>query len=115
VISEGTHVKLATFIDPLRGMTPRLGIAIDQGIIDVRAAAEALHRAAPADSLKGAITSGPEMLAALASLKEEVSGHNLVQPSGHCGFFLRFRMRENFSASARIRGSTGKNWSPIRC
>ena len=49
--SERTDVKLATFIDPAEGMTPRLGIAVEQGLIDVRAAAEALHRAVPASDL----------------------------------------------------------------
>ena len=74
-------MKLATFIDPAEGMTPRLGIAVEQGLIDVRAAAEALHRAVPADGLKRAITSGPQTLAALTSLKEEALRRNLVRRS----------------------------------
>jgi acylpyruvate hydrolase len=61
-------MRLATFIDPQRSHEPRFGIASGDAIVDVVAAADRLHRAVPAISVKTALTSGPQTLAALQDL-----------------------------------------------
>src|SRR6195952_3932132 len=61
-------MRLATFIDPQRSHEPRFGIAHGDTIVDVVAAADQLHRAVPATSVKTALTSGPQTLTALQNL-----------------------------------------------
>ena len=61
-------MRLATFLDPTRNDGPRFGIVGATGMIDVIAAAAALHRAAPAASVKAALSGGAPTLAALKDL-----------------------------------------------
>ena len=61
-------MKFATFIDPDRLAGPRLGIVRASGVVDVVAAAAALDRHAPASSVKSALTTGAQTLAALEDL-----------------------------------------------
>jgi 2-keto-4-pentenoate hydratase/2-oxohepta-3-ene-1,7-dioic acid hydratase in catechol pathway len=61
-------MRFASFADPSRGHEPRFGIVRGENIVDVVAAADALHRAVPATTVKAALTSGPQMLAALEAL-----------------------------------------------
>jgi 2-keto-4-pentenoate hydratase/2-oxohepta-3-ene-1,7-dioic acid hydratase in catechol pathway len=59
-------MRLATFADP--SAKPRFGIVRGENIIDVVAAADALHRPVPATSVKIALTSGAHTVAALEEL-----------------------------------------------
>jgi acylpyruvate hydrolase len=59
-------MRLATFADP--SAKPRFGIVRGENIIDVVAAADALHRPIPATSVKIALTSGAHTVAALEEL-----------------------------------------------
>ena len=61
-------MRLATFVDPLKGHDARFGIVSGDAIVDVVAAADALHRAVPATTVKLALTSGAHTLAALKDL-----------------------------------------------
>lgn len=61
-------MKLATFEKRLGGEGPQLGVACDDGIVDIVSAAGAHHRPAPASNVKEAICSGPAMLRALADV-----------------------------------------------
>jgi 2-keto-4-pentenoate hydratase/2-oxohepta-3-ene-1,7-dioic acid hydratase in catechol pathway len=61
-------MRLATFVDPRHGNDARFGIVSGDAIIDVVAAANALHRAVPATTVKLALTSGAHTLAALKDL-----------------------------------------------
>jgi acylpyruvate hydrolase len=61
-------MRFASFADPSRGHEPRFGIVRSENIVDVVAAADALHRAIPATTVKAALTSGPQMLTALEEL-----------------------------------------------
>ena len=61
-------MRLATFVDPLQGNDARFGIISGNNIVDVVAAADRLHRAVPATSVKIALTSGAQTLAALKDL-----------------------------------------------
>jgi acylpyruvate hydrolase len=61
-------MRLATFVDPLRSIDARFGIVSGENIVDVVAAANALHRFVPATSVKSALTSGAQTLAALQEL-----------------------------------------------
>ena len=73
-------MKLATFVDPAGLDGPRLGIVRDAGLVDVRAAATALDRHVPAPTVKGAISSGPQTLAALADLAAAAEKKGLLLP-----------------------------------
>jgi acylpyruvate hydrolase len=73
-------MRLATFIDPSGVGGPRFGIVQGERIVDVVAAADALHEAAPATSVKSALTSGPQTLAALAALVERAAAKGLHRP-----------------------------------
>jgi len=68
-------MRLATFAEGSSG--PRFGIVRGEQVMDVVAAANALHRPVPATSVKAALTSGPEMLAALRSLVDAAAGEGL--------------------------------------
>jgi len=61
-------MRLATFVDPSLGVDARFGIVRGENIVDVVAAADALHRAVPAISVKIALTSGTHTLKALEEL-----------------------------------------------
>ena len=59
-------MRLASFTEG--SSKPRFGIVRGDNIIDVVAAADALHRAVPATTVKIAMTSGASMIAALEDL-----------------------------------------------
>lgn len=61
-------MRLATFVDSSLGREARFGIVSGENIVDVVAAADALHRAVPATSVKSALTSGAHTLVALQEL-----------------------------------------------
>lgn len=61
-------MKLATFFDAAQPAGPRLGIILASGLVDVQAAAHALNRPVPATSVKSALSSGSQTLAALGEL-----------------------------------------------
>ena len=82
-------MRLATFVDPLKGNDARFGIVSGEKIVDVVAVADALQRAVPATSVKIALTSGAHTLAALqelvvaaerAKLLRAVSGVKFLPP-----------------------------------
>src|ERR1700742_401471 len=73
-------MRLATFVDPQKGNDARFGILSGQNIIDVVAAADALHRAVPATSVKLALTSGAHTLAALKDLVAAAERAQLARP-----------------------------------
>src|ERR1700761_5930582 len=73
-------MRLATFVDPLKCNEARFGIASGDGIIDVVAAADALHRAVPATTVKLALTSGAHTLAALKDLAAAAERAKLSRP-----------------------------------
>jgi 5-carboxymethyl-2-hydroxymuconate isomerase len=56
-------MRLATFTD--ESSKPRFGIVRGESIVDVVAAANALHLAVPATTVKIALTSGAHTIAAL--------------------------------------------------
>src|SRR6202040_2373243 len=53
-------MRLATYVDPSLSFDARFGIISGDHIIDVVAAADALHRMVPATSVKIALTSGAQ-------------------------------------------------------
>jgi acylpyruvate hydrolase len=73
-------MRLATFIDPMRGHEPRFGIVSGEKIVDVVAAANVLQRAVPATSVKTALTSGAQTLGALQELVDAAERARLIQP-----------------------------------
>jgi acylpyruvate hydrolase len=73
-------MRLATFVDPLRGIDARFGVVSGENIVDVVAAANALHRMVPATSVKSALTSGPQTLAALQELVTAAERAKLFRP-----------------------------------
>ena len=73
-------MRLATFVDPLKGNDARFGIASGDNIVDVVAAADRLHRAVPATSVKVALTSGAHTLAALKELVSAAEQAKLYRP-----------------------------------
>jgi 2-keto-4-pentenoate hydratase/2-oxohepta-3-ene-1,7-dioic acid hydratase in catechol pathway len=73
-------MRLATFVDPLRGHDARFGIVSGENIVDVAAAADALHRAVPATSVKLALTSGAHTLSALKELVTAAERAKLFHP-----------------------------------
>src|SRR6201987_6440229 len=73
-------MRLATFIDPLRGNDARFGIVNGETIVDVAAAADALHRAVPATTVKLALTRGAHTLAALKELAAAAAAAKLARP-----------------------------------
>jgi 2-keto-4-pentenoate hydratase/2-oxohepta-3-ene-1,7-dioic acid hydratase in catechol pathway len=72
-------MRLATFIEPSRSREPRFGIVRGDHIVDVVAAANTLHRAVPATSVKSALTSGPQMIAALEQLAGAAESQKLLR------------------------------------
>jgi acylpyruvate hydrolase len=73
-------MRLATFFDPRLGYEARFGIVSGDTIVDVVAAADALHRAVPAISVKFALTSGAHTLNALEELVAAAGRAGLVRP-----------------------------------
>ena len=73
-------MRLATFVDPQLGHQARFGIISGDQIIDVAAAADRLHRAVPAISVKAALTSGAPTLAALGELVAAAEKATLLRP-----------------------------------
>jgi acylpyruvate hydrolase len=73
-------MRLATFIDPSAYHGPRFGIVRGEAVIDVLAAADALYQAAPATSVKAALTSGPQTLEALRALADRAAAKSLNRP-----------------------------------
>jgi acylpyruvate hydrolase len=71
-------MRLATFAEGPSG--PRFGIVRGEQVMDVVAAANALHRPVPATGVKAALTSGPQTLAALQSLADAVAGEAFWRP-----------------------------------
>jgi hypothetical protein len=68
-------MRLATFTDEFSG--PRFGVVRGEQIVDVVAAANALHQPVPAISVKAALTSGPQTLAALQTLADSAERKGL--------------------------------------
>jgi len=73
-------MRLATFIDPQRGYDARFGIISGSNVVDVVAAADSLHRAVPATSVKIALTSGAHTIAALKELVAAAESAKLHRP-----------------------------------
>jgi 2-keto-4-pentenoate hydratase/2-oxohepta-3-ene-1,7-dioic acid hydratase in catechol pathway len=71
-------MRLATFSEGPSG--PRFGIARGEQIIDVVAAANALHQPVPATSVKAALTSGPQTLVALQALVDAAERKGMLRP-----------------------------------
>src|SRR5690349_2712444 len=73
-------MRLATFVDPQRGYEPRFGIISGDNIVDVVAAADRLQRAVPATTVKLALTTGPQTIAALKDLVAAAEKAKLLRP-----------------------------------
>ena len=73
-------MRLATFVDPHVSREARFGIVRDDDIVDVVAAANALQRAVPATSVKTALTSGAQTIAALTDLADAAERAKLLRP-----------------------------------
>jgi acylpyruvate hydrolase len=71
-------MRLATFAD--QSSTPRFGIVRGDNIVDVVAVADALHRPVPATSVKTALTSGAQTIAALEELAGAAERAGLLRP-----------------------------------
>ena len=71
-------MRLATFAD--QSARPRFGILRGDQVVDVEAAANALHRPVPATTVKIALTSGAQMIAALEDLAGAAERANLLCP-----------------------------------
>ena len=72
-------MRLATF-DLKLGGPPRFGIVRGDHIVDVVAAADALRRPVPATTVKTALTSGAQTIAALEELADAAEGAGLLRP-----------------------------------
>jgi acylpyruvate hydrolase len=79
-------MRLATFVDPSLGNEARFGIVRSESVIDVVAAANALHQAVPATTVKIALTSGPRMFAALEELALSAERKGLLRPIARLKF-----------------------------
>jgi 2-keto-4-pentenoate hydratase/2-oxohepta-3-ene-1,7-dioic acid hydratase in catechol pathway len=77
-------MRLATFSEGSSG--PRFGIVRGGRVLDVVAVANVLRRPAPATSVKMALTSGPQTLAALQSLADAASGEESWRPAASVRF-----------------------------
>ena len=73
-------MRLATFVDSSLGNEGRFGIVRGDDIVDVVAAANALQRPVPATSVKIALTSGPQTIAALQELAGSAKRAKLLRP-----------------------------------
>jgi 2-keto-4-pentenoate hydratase/2-oxohepta-3-ene-1,7-dioic acid hydratase in catechol pathway len=77
-------MRLATFAD--QSAKPRFGIVRGDQVVDVEAAANALHRAVPATTVKIAMTSGAQTIAALEDLAGAAERAKLLRPIGGLKF-----------------------------
>src|ERR1019366_6900309 len=68
IAGRKVNMRLASFVDPSLSSETRFGIVRGEKIVDVVAAANALHRAVPATTVKIALTSGAQTIAALEEL-----------------------------------------------
>ena len=73
-------MRLASFVDPWLGRETRFGIVRGDAIVDVEAAANTLHLAVPATSVKIALTSGKQVIAALDELAGAAERAGLLRP-----------------------------------
>ena len=73
-------MRLATFVDPQVSREGRFGIVRDESVVDVVAVANALQRAVPATTVKSALTSGAQSIAALADLADAAERAKLLRP-----------------------------------
>jgi 2-keto-4-pentenoate hydratase/2-oxohepta-3-ene-1,7-dioic acid hydratase in catechol pathway len=73
-------MRLATYVDPSLNYDARFGIISGDHIVDVVAAANTLHRAVPATSVKIALTSGAQTLSALGELVAAAEKAKLLRP-----------------------------------
>jgi 2-keto-4-pentenoate hydratase/2-oxohepta-3-ene-1,7-dioic acid hydratase in catechol pathway len=73
-------MRLASFVDPQLGNEQRFGIIRGDHLVDVVAAANALRRAVPATSVKLALTTGANTLAALSELATAAEQAKLLRP-----------------------------------
>jgi acylpyruvate hydrolase len=73
-------MRLATFVDPSVYGEPRFGIVRGDDIIDVIAAADGLYQAAPATTVKAALTTGPQTVKALQQLADAAVARGLHRP-----------------------------------
>ena len=73
-------MRLATFVDPQVSREGRFGIVRGENIVDVVAATNALQRAVPATTVKIALTSGPQTIAALEDLAVAAERGKLLRP-----------------------------------
>src|SRR4051794_8919276 len=78
IAGRKVNMRLATFTDAFSKR--RFGIVRGENIVDVVAAADALHQAVPASTVKAALTSGPEMLATLEQLAGSAERAGLLRP-----------------------------------
>jgi 2-keto-4-pentenoate hydratase/2-oxohepta-3-ene-1,7-dioic acid hydratase in catechol pathway len=72
-------MRLATF-DLKLGGAPRFGVVRGDHIVDVVAAADALRRQVPATTVRTALTSGPQTIAALEELAGAAERAGLLRP-----------------------------------
>jgi acylpyruvate hydrolase len=77
-------MRLATFTDQSSG--PRFGIVRGDHVVDVVTAANALHRAVPATSVKAALTTGAHTIAALQTLVHAAEQEGLWRPAAGLKF-----------------------------
>src|SRR5258708_17499201 len=80
IAGRKVNMRLATFVDPSLGCEPRFGIVRGENIVDVVAAANALHRPVPATTVKIALTSGAQTIAALEELATAAERAKLLRP-----------------------------------
>ena len=73
-------MRLATYVDPSLNFEQRFGIISGDQVVDVVAAANALNRSVPANSVKIALTSGAQTLAALQDLVAAAEEAKLPRP-----------------------------------
>ena len=73
-------MRLATYVDPSLSYDARFGIISGDHVVDIVAAANALHRMVPATSVKIALTSGAQTLSALKELVVAAEKARLLRP-----------------------------------
>jgi acylpyruvate hydrolase len=79
-------MRLASFVDPQLGREARFGIVLGGNIVDVVAAANALYRPVPATTVKIALTSGAQTIAALEDLAGSAERAGLLRPTAGLKF-----------------------------
>src|SRR3981189_3302664 len=80
IAGRKVNMRLATFVDPSLSSDARFGIVRGENIVDVVAAANALHRAVPATTVKIALTSGAQTIAVLEELATSAERAKLLRP-----------------------------------